>query len=137
MPFQGDASPSVVIDVGGGFYIIYGHVEIDSALLAAAMAAGNDGVKVKLGGVIGSLQNQRALHPDGSLKRDNTHVHLAVRKGLDRTYNPPYFFKDPQVLSGFTWSYAAGENLYSISSYRYGRGLNFWQDPTAVDLTRN
>jgi len=131
--FTGDSDPNVVIDVGNGLYVIYGDVIIDGGLRAAAIAAmeaGKDGFQVKPGDVIGSLVDQRTTD------RDNTHVHLVVRQD-QRIYNPAYFFKDPQILTKFTWGYAAGEDLYSMSSYVYGTNLNFWKDPTSVDLTRN
>jgi RHS repeat-associated protein len=125
--FTGDTDPNVVIDVGGGLYIIFGDVQIDIKF--------KEGDNVNSGDVIGLLVDQREYNADGSLYRDNTHVHLAARNG-QRIYNPAYFFKDPQILSAFTWNYAAGESLYSMSSYVYGSGKNFWNDPTTIDLTR-
>ncbi|MBP7045011.1 MAG: hypothetical protein KBE23_19825 [Chloroflexi bacterium] len=141
--FDGDAEPNVVVevDLGNGtkIYVIYGHV----------MRTVIDGTKVNPGDPIGTLQDQREYktNADGSLqvdatgnpllKRDNTHVHLAIRQD-QRIFNPAYFWKDSSEISALGWSYPSWGNLYNISSYEYTPGRSYWNNPgTAFGMTRN
>ena len=126
--YGGDADPNVVIDLGNGMFVIYGHVE--GSLLPET--------KVQVGDAIGFLENQSGVDANGN-PYDNTHVHLSLRQGT-RTYNPIYFFSDPSVLANFTFRYPKGESLYSVSSYEYGSGASYWNpvaDPwNAAGITR-
>jgi hypothetical protein len=121
--YPGDAGPpNVVIRLDNGMYVIYGHVEGTLA----------EGTRVEPGDSIGVLQDQREFDEQGNLKRDNTHVHLAIRKPTsvgEQVYNPLYFWADPSEVSDINWGYPSGQDPYRISSYLYGSNFSYWTDP--------
>ena len=122
-----DASPNVVVYTADGYYVTYGHVDVNIKFQ-------EDGTQVNPDDVIGTLDSQQI----GDF--NNSHLHLAVitlENGQKRNHNPLIFFPDNSPAHDIVSNaggYSGSYNTYSISSFMYRVDASFWDNPLTPAL---